>query len=358
MERKASIGSTQSTLATTANTEYSLRLIQIIFLHEPAMMTLWNKIYYTLRPHIPWTARMTLRRWRATYRRKAHSDVWPIDPSAADAPTGWPGWPDGKQFAFVLTHDVEGSKGLERVERLMNLDARCGFYSSFNFVPEGEYRVSASLRHCVEQAGFEVGVHGLRHDGRMFFSESQFDSEAARVSEYVSLWRASGFRAPFMHHNLAWMHKLGTEYDASTFDTDPFEPQPDAVGTIFPFWVEAPEGRGHVELPYTLAQDFTLFAVLREHNIDIWKQKLDWIATHGGMALLIAHPDYMCFEGTSGNDEYPIHFYEDFLRYVRDKYDGQYWAALPREVSRFYRGSMPIPFSDSNEKILTRHLRL
>jgi hypothetical protein len=29
-------------------------------------------------------------------------------------------------------------------------------------------------------------------------------------------------------------HDLNIEYDASTFDTDPFEPQPDGVGTIFP----------------------------------------------------------------------------------------------------------------------------
>ena len=30
---------------------------------------------------------------------------------------------------------------------------------------------------------------------------------------------------------------LNIAYDASTFDTDPFEPQPDGVNTIFPFWV-------------------------------------------------------------------------------------------------------------------------
>jgi hypothetical protein len=144
---------------------------------------------------------------------------------------------------------------------------------------------------------------------------------------------------------------VGTEYDASTFDTDPFEPQPDAVGTIFPFWVEGPDGGGHVELPYTLVQDFTLFTVLREPNIDIWKQKLDWIAAHGGMALLIAHPDYMCFEGAGCPDEYAIQFYEDFLRYVRRKYDGDYWTELPREVSRFYKDSMPIESRKSSEKI-------
>jgi hypothetical protein len=50
-------------------------------------------------------------------------------------------------------------------------------------------------------------------------------------------------------------------------------------------------------LPYTLVQDFNLFKILREPNIDIWKRKLDWIAERGGMALINTHPDYMGFEG-------------------------------------------------------------
>jgi len=41
-----------------------------------------------------------------------------------------------------------------------------------------------------------------------------------------------------------------------------------------------------VELPYSLPQDFSLFVIMRERNIDIWKIKLDWIVEKGGMALL------------------------------------------------------------------------
>ena len=48
-----------------------------------------------------------------------------------------------------------------------------------------------------------------------------------------------GFRTPTMFHHLEWTGELDIEYDSSTFDTDPFEPQPDGVGTIFPFWVPA-----------------------------------------------------------------------------------------------------------------------
>ncbi len=55
-----------------------------------------------------------------------------------------------------------------------------------------------------------------------------------------------------MHHRLAWTDELAAEYDTSTFDTDPFEPEPAGVRTIFPFWVPGPEGSGYVDLPYTV----------------------------------------------------------------------------------------------------------
>ena len=43
-----------------------------------------------------------------------------------------------------------------------------------------------------------------------------------------------------MLRNLDWLHDLTIAWDSSTFDTDPFEPQADGAGTIFPFWVRSP----------------------------------------------------------------------------------------------------------------------
>jgi glycosyltransferase involved in cell wall biosynthesis len=295
---------------------------------------------------------MALRRVRAKRRRIAYSDVWPVDEKAGATPPGWPGWPDGKRFAFVLTHDVEGTRGLNRVESLIKLELEQGFRSSLNFVPEGEYRLSAELRQTLDRAGFEVGIHGLEHDGMLYKSKATFAGKAARIREYLREWKSTGFRSPLMQHKLEWLHLLGVEYDESTFDTDPFEPQPDGAGTIFPFWVPGPNGSGYVELPYSLPQDFTLFAVLREQNIDIWKRKLDWVAAHGGMALLNTHPDYMCFDGNEkGRDEFPVSFYTEFLHYVRENYEGVYWPALPHEVSRFYRKEVELPLRNSRKKI-------
>jgi len=67
-------------------------------------------------------------------------------PGSERPPEDWPGWPEGKKFAFVLTHDVESKAGLGKCRPLMQLETELGFRSSFNFVPEGEYSVPADLR--------------------------------------------------------------------------------------------------------------------------------------------------------------------------------------------------------------------
>jgi len=295
------------------------------------------KTFYKIKPFIPRWLQIYLRRQIAFYRRKKYAHLWPIDHRASEPPEDWPGWPGGKKFALVLTHDVDTKRGHNNVLKLMDLEERAGFNSSFNFVAE-RYNVSVSLRNRLSENGFEVGVHGLKHDGKLYSSKEIFNERALRINQYIRAWGASGFRSPAMHHNLEWMHQLQIMYDASTFDTDPFEPQSDGVRTIFPFWVNnGTSQEGYLELPYTLPQDFTLFILMKGKNIDIWKNKLKWIAEKGGMALINTHPDYMIFtEDRPGMEEYPAEYYREFLDYVRTKYQGQYWQALPNEVARFW----------------------
>jgi peptidoglycan/xylan/chitin deacetylase (PgdA/CDA1 family) len=255
-------------------------------------------------------------------------------------PEGWRGWPDKKKFALVLTHDVDTALGQKRCRQLMDMEKRLGFRSSFNFVPE-RYNVSARLLEDIKNRGFEVGVHGLTHDGKLYASKEIFDERVGKINKYIKEWGAVGFRSPAMHHNLDWIHKLNIQYDLSTFDTDPFEPQSDGVGTIFPFGVSGNSAQnGYLELPYTLAQDFTMFIIMREKNIDIWKKKLDWIAGKGGMALINTHPDYMHFgSDKTGREEYPVKYYLNFLEYVMKKYREHYWHALPKDMVQFWKSN-------------------
>jgi len=297
-----------------------------------------SRLYYRLKPYLPWRLRIAARRVVARVQRRRSAQIWPINELAGRLPAGWPGWPDGKKFALVLTHDVEGSNGLAKCSRLMELELKLGFRSSFNFIPEGEYQVAATQREDLAANGFEVGVHDLRHDGKLYWRRSDFSANARSINGYLKQWRASGFRSGFMLHDRECLNGLDIQYDASTFDTDPFEPQPEGVHTIFPFWVSRPGGGGYVELPYTLPQDSTMYLVLQETSPEIWMHKLEWIVRRGGMALLNVHPDYLGFErDKTSASEYPAAWYEQFLTHVREKYDGQYWNALPRDVAGWYR---------------------
>jgi len=218
---------------------------------------------------------------------------------------------------------------------------RLGFRSSFNFVPEGAYRTSEHLRAFLREHGFEVAVHDLHHDSKLYRSRETFRNASVKINQHLASWGAVGFRSGFALHNLRWIHDLHILYDSSAFDTDPFEPQPNGTNTIFPFWVPREHGAGYVELPYTLAQDSTLFFVLGEKTIDLWKHKLDWIAARGGLALVIVHPDYISFDGRQTSSEYAVDFYEDFLKYVTARYRDSCWFALPREVAEFVRRHKP-----------------
>ncbi len=221
--------------------------------------------------------------------------------------------------------------------------------SSFNFVPEGEYSLSKALREELVAGGFEIGVHDLKHDGSLYRSKKAFDAAVPSINRYLNEWDAVGFRAGFMFHNLEWLRDLKIEYDASTFDTDPFEPQPEGVGTIFPFWVAGRNpGKGYVEMPYTLPQDATLFLILRDKAIAIWQDKLAWLAKHGGMVLLNVHPDYLAFNSEKATvSEFDPKIYERFLQHVKTEYAGSYWHALPREVAAFCREQMAPPMTSS-----------
>ncbi|MGH7980392.1 MAG: glycosyltransferase, partial [Limisphaerales bacterium] len=297
-----------------------------------------SRIYYGLKPYLPWRLRMALRRTVARRTRKSTQDIWPIKASAGHRPADWPGWPNEKKFALVLTHDVESARGLGKCRQLMQMEMRMGFRSSFNFIPEADYNVSRTLLEDLRHDGFEIGVQDLKHDGKLFKSRETFQNSAPQINRYLHAWDARGFRSAFMFHNQDWMHDLDIDYSSCTFDTDPFEPQPDDVGTIFPFWVARTSGtdgrNGYVELPYTLPQDSTLYLLLQEHQPDIWINKLDWIAERGGMVLLNTHPDYMAMEGENcASREYPIAHYKRFLDYVRVNYAGLYWQALPGQVA-------------------------
>jgi hypothetical protein len=274
----------------------------------------------------------------ASHRRSANIQRWPIWEQAGTPPPAWPGWPNGKKFALVLTHDVELNYGVSQCECLAKLEEERGFRSTFAFVPQ-RYKTPEKLRRGLLARDFSIIVHDLKHDGKLFQNRQTFERCRPLINEFLKNWDTRGFASGAALHNLPWIGELEIDYSISSYDWDPFEPQGCGLGRIFPFWVQNPNGDcGFVEMPYTLAQDFTLFILLGETTNKVWRQKLDWIVSKGGMALMKTHPDYMCFRpDQKAADRYPVALYTDFLDYVNSRYSQDAWIAKPSEVARYWK---------------------
>jgi hypothetical protein len=240
----------------------------------------------------------------------------------AGEPTPWIApWPEQYRWALVLTHDVEHKIGCDNVPLLRDVEEARGYKSAWNFVPRRYDTPEATVRDLRER-GFEVGVHGLYHDGRDLESRELLLTRLPAMHEAARRWGATGFRSPATHRDWELMPLLGFDHDSSYLDTDPFEPQGGGSCTWWPF----PIG-DLIELPITLLMDHTLFVILRRDE-SVWEEKARFLRDRGGMALLITHPDYML-------EQERLEVYDRFLAAFED--DETMWRALPGEVSAWWR---------------------
>ena len=319
---------------------------------SPARRTLLPQpllsLYYALKPLLPRGAKGPLR--KVTFRRAFDPERlldWPSDNSLdslqrlmvrlillasgrSEAEFAW-FWPDAHPWAVALTHDVETAEGLERVERVAELERQRGLRSSFNLVPR-DYQAPESLLEWLRDDGFEIGVHGYTHDGLMFSSQRRFMERLGPVNEYGRAWDASGFRSPATYRNWDWLHHLEFEYDSSAADTAPFEPQPGGCASLFPYFIDR-----LVEMPLTLPQDHTLFGLLGQTNAEQWFSNLKRISGANGMACVLTHPDPAV--GYIGQAENEAHYRELLDTVARS----DAWIALPRDVARWWRTRASTP---------------
>jgi hypothetical protein len=307
------------------------------------------RAYYRVRPLLPRRLQIAMRRAYSVRQRRRAFPAWPIEDvlvrrweaalrARADADGGGPVplvnlWPGDHRFAFVLTHDVEGPSGVANVARLREVEAQRGLVSSWNFCAE-QYPIPAGLFDDLRAQGCEIGLHGIDHRGLLFSSRERFEADLPKIHRYLREWGAAGFRSPALHRNATWMPELGCDYDSSFPDTDPFEPQPGGCCSILPFF-----NGDMVELPVTMAQDHTLFEILRHRDIEIWQRKADWIAGHHGLVNVIVHPDYM---------ESPerLALYGQLLDHVTALDGG--WHALPRDVAAWWRARRELRIEDAD----------
>jgi peptidoglycan/xylan/chitin deacetylase (PgdA/CDA1 family) len=293
--------------------------------------------YYLARPALPRAIQLRLRRAFAQVQGRSSFPRWPVEDSLHDLYTwltavtaevaGCPVpfidlWPDGRSCALVLTHDVETEAGYRDLDLLRVPERELGYRSSWNFVGQ-RYRVDDETVRALHDEGCEVGVHGLRHDGRDLGSRRLMEKRLPAMRAYAERWDAVGFRSPATQRQWELMPLLGFEYDSSYTDTDPYEPQPGGCCTYLPYF-----NGSLVELPMTLPQDHTIFSILGTSDPDVWVRKARHLRERHAMVLALTHPDY-------ARDPRVVEAYRRLLGAFRG--DDAVWQALPSEVAAWWR---------------------
>jgi len=225
-----------------------------------------------------------------------------------------------------MTHDVEATAGRDFCDQLMDLDEAHGIPAAFQIVPESRYEVSDRFLESLRRRGFEVNVHDLDHDGRLFQSRSQFTRRVARINDYAAAFGSRGFRAGVMYRNQEWFDDLDVSYDMSVPNVAHLEPQRGGCCTVFPYFV------GKIlELPLTTTQDYSLFHVLGDYSTTLWQAQTELILARHGLVSFIAHPDYLI-------DERARRVYKHLLTYIARLRDERgVWVALPGDVDAWWR---------------------
>jgi hypothetical protein len=294
------------------------------------------RAYYAVRPLLPRSLQISMRRAASRLQRRRTFPRWPVEDSLhgfLDLVMGWAAsiagrpvpwiapWPEGRTWALVLTHDVETEAGVARIPVLREVDRQAGHRASWNLVP-CRYHVDDALVADLTGSGDEVGVHGLYHDGRDL-DPREVAHRLPEMRRWAERWGAVGFRSPATRRDSTIISTLPFQYDSSSPDSDPFEPQAGGCCSWLPF-----RNGSVVELPITMQQDHTLFVILRARDGQPWIDKAERIRARGGMALLVTHPDYV----ESGP---VVEAYQQFLAYFET--DPGVWRPLPAEVAAWWR---------------------
>lgn len=301
-----------------------------------------NSLYYLARPILGVSVRRHLQKLRLAGWRSIAFPRWPVDHTVEqihetmlrlcvqahngqEVPFIW-FWPEGLPSCVAVTHDVEAVKGRDFCPALMDVDESFGIKSSFQLVPEKRYELSQPFIESIRARGFEVNVHDLNHDGRLFANEAEFLDRARRINQYGRAFGAHGFRSGALYRNLAWYGALEFSYDMSVPNAAHLDPQRGGCCTVMPYFI------GKIlELPVTTTQDYSLFYILNQHSIDHWKRQIAQITEKHGLASFIIHPDYVVERRTRDT-------YKSLLAYLADlRSKGRAWIALPREVNQWWR---------------------
>lgn len=302
-----------------------------------------SNLYYWLRPALPVNVRRHLQKLYLRNWNKLNFPRWPVDCSVDNLqeqlmllslrassdkhiPFIW-FWPNAHSSSAIMTHDVEAQAGYDFCPTLMDIDDGFDIKASFQMVPEERYSVRPERLAEIRRRGFEICVHDLNHDGHLYKNHEQFLRRAAKINAYGKQFGAEGFRAAVLYRKQMWYDALDFSFDMSVPNVAHLDPQRGGCCTVMPYFFE----NGVLEIPVTTVQDYSLYNILRDYSISIWKQQIKIIMKKHGCMSFIIHPDYLMQPRELGvYKELLVHL--DSLRSEND-----IWITTPGEVNKWWR---------------------
>jgi hypothetical protein len=298
--------------------------------------------YYAVRPVLSVGVRRHVQKAYFKGRKKLPFPHWPVDHTVEDImeqclvlammanglteiPFIW-FWPNGAQACAVMTHDVETRLGRDFSAKLMDINDEFQIKASFQVVPEKRYDVPDTYLNAIQRRGFEVAVQDLNHDGHLYSERNEFLRRAELIRQYRRKFGATGFRAAILYRNLDWLPELNFSYDMSVPNVALLDPQSGGCCTLFPYFIG-----DTLEIPVTMTQDYSLFNIIGDYTLDLWKQQTSRILEKHGLMNFIVHPDYIV-------ERKPQQTYRDLLAYLSTlRAEQNLWIPLPHEVDGWWR---------------------
>jgi len=301
-----------------------------------------RRLYYWVRPLTSLSTRRLVQKFHARNWGKEAFPNWPVDTTVENfcerllllaleakgidrVPFVW-FWPKGAQACLTMTHDVETAAGRDFCSSLMDVDEVFGIRSSFQIVPQGRYSVSPELLTEIRRRGFEVGIQDFNHDGRLYDDREEFLRRAQKINQYAEEYGAKGFRSAVLYRRPDWYGAFNFCYDTSIPSVAHLDPQRGGCCSVMPYFIG-----GLIELPVTTVQDYTLFHLLGDYSIDLWKTQTELILRKNGLVSFIVHPDYV-------DEPRARQTYESLLRYLQElRARTSVWFALPGQIETWWR---------------------
>lgn len=313
-----------------------------------------SQIYYFLRPVLPVFVRRHLQMLYLRGWNRLAFPSWPVDCSvdnlmeqlmllalkasgASRIPFIW-FWPDAQSSCAIMTHDVETRLGRDYCPALMGIDDAFGIKASFQIIPEDRYLVGPEFLRSIRERGFEIAVHDLNHDGHLYRDRDQFLERAAKINSYGKEFGAEGFRAAVLYRKQLWYDALKFSFDMSVPNVAHLDPQRGGCCTVMPYFLD-----DLLEIPVTTVQDYTLFNILHDYSISLWKQQIKIIMGKHGCMSFIVHPDYVTTPREGG-------VYQELLAYLGQlRKESGVWITTPSAVNQWWRQRSAMKMSEESD---------